>query len=1380
MLLLAAALLAAWLPFESRFTPPGSGLKRIESQDQDRLLTFQEYPSEPGEPNRFLAQNGSFSALLEPRRVLVRITDRSGHPHSLQMHLVGSDQNARSEGRRLPGRVHYLVGNDPARWRTGLSRYERIVFRAVYPGVDLHYYGTEDQLEYDLVLQPGANPEQVILRFEGVDGLSINSRGGLTLEVGAERLELLSPVVYQEEDRVRTLVPASYQVREDQTVQFRVGEYDRDRDLVIDPVLVYSTILGGIGSERNALIAVDNDGNAYVADRTESGNFPLVNPFNDEFSRFPQGYITKFDPSGNVIFSTYLGGTNNERLQDIALDRDGNIYVTGHTGSDDYPVQNAFQDALSNGPPNATDAFVSKLAPTGDSFVFSTYLGGFRREHLFDDVQVGAITTDAEGNCYVTGVTESSNFPLLNPFQSEANSPSARNPDAFVAKFDATGGLVYSSYLGGSLAEMPSDIAVDSAGNVYVVGGTDSPDFPLQNPLRDTPGGTCQSEGLGDPVTCEGFVAKVSPSGDSLVYSTYLGGLGDFEFVGGVVAEADGTIHLVGHTSSEDFPSIPSPAGHGAFTRSTLAGETDLFLASLAPDGSVLTYAAFLGGGGAELSGRLSIADNGDWCFSGATGSPEFPVYLPLQGALNGPQDGVIACFNPTTATVRHSTFIGSVVVDFAQDIAVHGTDVYASGTSNGAQTFPQLNSLMLHGGRLDAFVTRITSAPGPLLGSVPDQSWTRFVLSDTNQNGRPDPRDEVLTVSRRGNQVDLASGRWGQAVLEFSDTNSSGQFDTVESTRFKLRNGEVVASSTFRAHSYGEGTGGRATSVSLTEERLRRRPGIRQGQASLIDSDGDGIVDAIRGQGDGYPEVTVSLQRIDINGDGNADFVSIPWSLSQLAGVNLGDLTANPQIFLPLGDTDGDGIPDSIAPDFDNNNIADPDFPQLARMAGPGQAALHSLHFAQFGEGGGLLFSQIILFSLDLEGEAPVTIVLRDDEGNALQTDLNGEVVNGQLQATIPAGGLRTFSTDGAGPVVGGSVTVNSDRPIAGVGSSPELGLGFLAPMESRLASQIQTGVAIKNLESEQITLVLRLLDANGLELATRQLALAPFGHHASFIDQLFGQLDLSDFAGVLRVETARRITATVLQSRPGEFATMPVTALRGGSPTLQFAHFGEEAELLFSQFLIVRMNEQDEGTARLRMLDDQGAALTYDLNGAEFTGSTDPFTVSPQGLTILSTDGEGPLISGSATLVSGFGESGRFAGVLLFGGVVGLAGVGSSPEFFEGFVAPMETDLANNVNTGVAIRNLNDGFAAILEFGLYDADGKLLAQDDAKKLSSQGHLALFVDQFEWVPEDGVALDFSRFQGTIRVTSNLSLAATVIQTRPGQFATMPVSVLAE
>ena len=586
------------------------------------------------------------------------------------------------------------------------------------------------------------------------------------------------------------------------------------------------------------------------------------------------------------------------------------------------------------------------------------------------------------------------------------------------------------------------------------------------------------------------------------------------------------------------------------------------------------------------------------------------------------------------------------------------------------------------------------------------------------------------------------------------------------------------------------ERTGERVTSVSITEERLRRRPGIRQGQASLVDSDGDGIFDAIRGQGDGFPEVTVSLQRVDINGDGNADFISIPWSLAQLAGVNRADSIEDPQVFVPLGDTDGDGIPDSPAPDFDNNNIPDLEFPRLPPLAGPGQPALHSLHFAQFGEGEDLLFSQIILLSLDLEGEAKVSIILRDNDGNALQTDLNGDVVDGQLEATIPAGGLRTFSTDGAGPVVVGSVTVTSDRPIAGVilfggsvglagvGSSPELGLGFLAPMESRLATQIQTGIAVMNLESKQITLVLRLLDANGQELASDQLVLPAFGHQASFIDQLFEQLDLSDFAGVLRVETADRITATVIQTRPGEFVTMPVTALRGGSPVLNFAHFGEGDGLVFGQFLILNMNEEDDGTARIGLGDDEGAPLTYDLNGTVFTGNGDPFSVSPQGLNILSTDGEGPLISGSGRLFA-TGDARRYAGVLLFGGVVGLAGVGSSPPFSGGFVAPIETNLGNSVNTGVAIRNVNSRRSASLGFELYDTEGRLLARDKGTRtLPRFGHLALFVDEIEWVAEDGVTLDFSSFQGTLRVTSDLSLAATVLQTRPGQFATMPVSVL--
>ena len=287
VLLLVATLLTVWLHLDSPSTqlPSRTTEGIVSSRVKDRPLVFEEYPGVNGQPTRFLARTGLYSALLEPSKAVVRIAGPDGKIQSVTMRFVDSEENARPQSQPpLPGKVHYLVGHDPALWQTGLSRYPRIAFEDVYPEIDLHYYGSEDRLEYDLVLHSGADPKQVLLEFEGVDGLSLDSDGSLSLAVGTETLQLLPPKVYQEQNQARTPIPASYEMTENRRVRFTIGKYDPDRDLVIDPVIVYSTILGGTGSEDNALIAVDSQGNAYVAGTTDSGDFPLLNPLRGEIA----------------------------------------------------------------------------------------------------------------------------------------------------------------------------------------------------------------------------------------------------------------------------------------------------------------------------------------------------------------------------------------------------------------------------------------------------------------------------------------------------------------------------------------------------------------------------------------------------------------------------------------------------------------------------------------------------------------------------------------------------------------------------------------------------------------------------------------------------------------------------------------------------------------------------------------------------------------------------------------------------------------------------------------------------------------------------------------------------------------------------------------
>ena len=438
-----------------------------------------------------------------------RLADNIESSAVLRMRLVGANASAAVTGaEELPGKSNYFIGNDPKKWRTNVPNYAKVKYQDVYPGVDLVYYGNQGgQLEYDFVVAPGADPETI--RFALSGGLQESSRqsavgsraqnqtlrqskiqnlkskidpsGDLVIETDGGEVRLHKPVVYQPaisngqrttDYGQRAPVEGHYVMQANNQVGFKVASYDHTRPLLIDPVLSYSTYLGGSFTDLGYHITVDSSGNAYVTGDTLSQNFPTANPFQatnkaTPTTSNPTAFVAKLNSTGSaLVYSTYLGGSNEDVGTGIAVDSSGNAYVTGYTTSTNFPTVNPLQ--VSNG--GGYDAFVSKLNAAGSALTYSTYLGGSN-----EDVGTG-IAVDSSSNAYVTGYTSSTDFPTVSPLQA---SYGGGNLDAFVAKFDAAGSaLIYSTYLGGGGTDRGYGIAIDSSANAYVTGETISNNFP--------------------------------------------------------------------------------------------------------------------------------------------------------------------------------------------------------------------------------------------------------------------------------------------------------------------------------------------------------------------------------------------------------------------------------------------------------------------------------------------------------------------------------------------------------------------------------------------------------------------------------------------------------------------------------------------------------------------------------------------------------------------------------------------------------------------------------------------------------------------------------------------------------------------------------------
>jgi beta-propeller repeat-containing protein/HYR domain-containing protein len=676
-------------------------------------LHFEANQGQTASQVKFLSRGSGYTLFLTPTEAVLGLKQAKGKDslratrHALReydltvlrMKIEGANPSPRASGLDpLPGIVNYFLGNDPAKWRTNVPTYARVGYQDIYPGIDLVFYGNQRQLEYDFVVRPGADPSSITLNFQGADRVEVDAQGDLVLYTAAGTIRQRKPLIYQEVDGVRTEVQGGYVLRDRHRVTFQVAAYDISQPLVIDPVL-FSTYLGGSGFDEGFGIAVDAGGNAYVTGFTGSTNFPTTEgAFDTGFNgSFDDVFVTKLNPAGTaLVYSTFLGGNGFDEGYGIAVDTGGNAYVTGLTGSTNFPTTaGAFQTTLGGG----VDAFVTKLAPTGAALVYSTYLGGSG----FDEAR--GIAADASGNAYVTGQSNSNDFPTTaGAFQTTLGGVDAV---VIVAKLNPAGAgaadLVYSTYLGGSGFGKGRGIAVDAGGNVYVTGQNFSSDFP-------TTAGAFQTTFGGSG---EAFVAKLNPAGAGaadLLYSTYLGGSG-FDEGFGIAVDTIPTpnVYVTGFTSSSDFPTTV-----GTFD-TTLGGEQDAFVTKLNPAGTGtadLVYATYLGGSENDESRGIAVDADGNAYVTGGTFSSDFPVTnSAFDTTLGGFEDAFVTKLNPTGATLVYATYLGGSDNDESRGIAVDaGGNAYVTGGTFSSD-FPTAEGALQTtlGGVEDAFVAKIT-----------------------------------------------------------------------------------------------------------------------------------------------------------------------------------------------------------------------------------------------------------------------------------------------------------------------------------------------------------------------------------------------------------------------------------------------------------------------------------------------------------------------------------------------------------------------------------------------------------------------------------------------------------------------------------------------
>ncbi len=748
------AMLAACLPLSGAHAaaPIVSSATPVKAVAYGNLpLTFEANAGQTDPQVKFLARGKGYGLFLTKDQAVFAFRQSQTKQSALRLHLVGASGNTQPQSQKpLPGTVNYFRGKTAS--VTHVPTFAAIAYPGVYPGTDLVYYGSQKQLEYDFRLAPKADPARIRLAFDGASKVAQAKDGGLSVSLPGGSVQWHAPVAYQDKDGQRVPVASRYVVTGTQ-VAFALGAYDHSKPLTIDPVLLYSTYLGGNANDAGKGITVDSSGNAYVTGYTVSASFPTTagaySTTYNSTNAAPDAFVTKLSADGSsLVYSTYLGGSGSDVGQSITVDPSGEAVVLGNTTSTDFPTTaNAYQSVNKGG----QDAFVTKLSADGSSLLYSTLVGGSADEIPH------SIVLDSEGNAYFTGYTLSSDFP-------HTKGAYHGQQDIIAVELNALGtNLVYSFLLGGSGTDVGRGIALDSSNNAYITGYTRSRN------LFTTPGAYQRTYGGGE---WDAFIIKLNSTGTNQVYATYVGG-SDHDAAEGIAVDSAGEAVISLHSHSNNYPVTA-----GAYVSPGIPtgnGDANLSLTKMNAAGNALIYAALIGGFSDDgdgptdnAGGGIGLDADGNAYVLGYTRSHNYPVTPgAAQASFGGKYDMALSKLNPQGSILLYSTFLGGTNVDMVYDMALDANqNVYVTGSTTSIDyptTQGAFNQNFNASGMLDGFVAKFSTTP--LVFSPIADAYVRDGSAANTNNG-------ATTTLKASSDGVSGSGNNRQTYLKFDLTS--------------------------------------------------------------------------------------------------------------------------------------------------------------------------------------------------------------------------------------------------------------------------------------------------------------------------------------------------------------------------------------------------------------------------------------------------------------------------------------------------------------------------------------------------------------------------------------------------------------------------------